>query len=74
MGKNVYWLYSILVDGNAHGSSKNELMEKLAENGIEAKSFFHPLHTMPLYKKYAKTVNSLHQKKFPQLESTYQVS
>jgi perosamine synthetase len=52
--KNVYWLYSILVDRNAYGNGRNELMEKLAENGIETRYFFYPLHTMPPYKKYAK--------------------
>jgi len=52
--KNAYWLYSILVNGNAYGSSRNELMEKLAEKGIETRSFFYPLHVMPPYKKYAK--------------------
>jgi perosamine synthetase len=63
--KNIYWLYSILVNRNAYRFSKNELMEKLAENGIETRSFFYPLHTMPPYKKYAKNC------KFPVSEKLF---
>jgi len=51
--KNVYWLYSILIDEESYGISRDELMEKLAKNGVETRRFFYPVHLMPPYKKYA---------------------
>jgi perosamine synthetase len=51
--KNVYWLYSILVDEKEFGISRDKLMIDLAKNGVEARRFFYPIHTMPLYSKYA---------------------
>jgi len=51
--KNVYWLYSILIDNNSYGVNRDQLMDKLAENGIETRRFFYPVHVMPPYKKYA---------------------
>jgi len=51
--KNVYWLYSILIEDESYGISRNELMEKLAKKGVETRRFFHPMHLMPPYKKYA---------------------
>lgn len=51
--KNVYWLYSILVDDETYGVSRDELMEKLAENRVETRRFFYPMHLMPPYKRYA---------------------
>jgi len=51
--KNVYWLYSILIDSESYGISRDELMNKLAENCVETRRFFYPIHFMPPYKKYA---------------------
>jgi len=51
--KNVYWLYSILIDNNSYGINRDELIDKLAENGIETRPFFYPMHVMSPYKKYA---------------------
>lgn len=51
--KNVYWLYSILVDENSYGINRDKLEEKLAQNGVETRKFFYPMHIMPPYKKYA---------------------
>jgi perosamine synthetase len=51
--KNVYWLYSILIDNKSYGISRDELIDKLAENGIETRRFFYTLHLMPPYKRYA---------------------
>jgi len=51
--KNVYWLYSILIDNEGYGISRDELMNKLAENCVETRRFFYPLHLMPPYKRYA---------------------
>ncbi len=50
--KNVYWMYSILVDKTEFGISRDELMNKLAEKGIETRPFFYPIHEMPPYIKY----------------------
>jgi len=47
--KNVYWMYSILIE-NSFGITKKELMKKLAGNRIETRPFFYPIHTMPPYK------------------------
>ncbi|MEM2990603.1 MAG: DegT/DnrJ/EryC1/StrS family aminotransferase, partial [Halobacteria archaeon] len=52
--KCVYWLYSILIDYKKLGITRDELSEKLENNGIETRKFFYPLHEMPLYQKYAK--------------------
>ena len=51
--KNVYWLYSILIDDKSYGISRNGLMEKLAKNGVETRCFFYPIYLMPPYKRYA---------------------
>ncbi len=51
--KNVYWLYSILVDDKSYGIDRDELIGKLAKNGVETRRFFYPIHIMPPYKKYA---------------------
>jgi len=50
--KNVYWLYSILIDEEKFNLSRDQLMIRLAESGIETRRFFYPIHTMPPYKKY----------------------
>ena len=51
--KNVYWLYSILIGAKKYGISRDDLMEKLAQKGIETRPFFYPMHIMPPYKRYA---------------------
>lgn len=35
------------------GISRDKLMINLAENGVETRRFFYPIHTMPPYSKYA---------------------
>lgn len=47
--KNVYWLYSILIEEN-YPLSRDELILKLKKNGIEARPFFMAVHEMPPYK------------------------
>ncbi len=42
--KNVYWMYSILVD------ERDELMKRLKDKGIETRPFFYPLHQLPHFK------------------------
>jgi len=46
--KNIYWLYSILIE-NKFGISRDNLMNKLDEDGIETRPFFYPIHEMPPY-------------------------
>jgi len=49
--KNVYWMYSILVDKEKFGISRDELMKKLEEKGIETRPFFIPMHQQPIFNK-----------------------
>ena len=48
--KNVYWMYSILIQEN-FGISRDELMRKLELEGIETRTFFYPIHVQPIYAK-----------------------
>jgi perosamine synthetase len=46
---NVHWMYSILVDRERFGMSRDELRRALAERGIETRTFFIPIHCQPVY-------------------------
>ena len=48
--KNVYWLYSILVDK----IPRDEFARILLENEIDTRPFFIPIHLQPPYEKYGK--------------------
>jgi perosamine synthetase len=48
--KNAYWMYSILIDKEKFGMSRDELIEKLKEKGIETRPFFVPMHQQPVFK------------------------
>jgi perosamine synthetase len=48
--KNVYWMYSILIQ-NKFGISRDELMKRLEFEGIETRTFFYPIHVQPIYTK-----------------------
>jgi len=48
--KNVYWMYSILVQ-DSYGIDRDELMNRLELKGVETRPLFYPLHVMPPYKK-----------------------
>ncbi|WP_242343207.1 DegT/DnrJ/EryC1/StrS family aminotransferase [Anaeromyxobacter terrae] len=41
------WLFCITVDAKAFGRTRDELMVLLAEQGIETRPFFRPLHRLP---------------------------
>jgi len=43
--RNVYWMYSILVQ-DAYGRSRDELMAALKERGVDTRPFFCAIHTM----------------------------
>ena len=47
--KNVYWMYSILLEDNLR-LSRAEFMKELEVEGIETRTFFYPVHVQPLYK------------------------
>lgn len=47
--KNVYWMYGILVDEQAYGMNRDQLRRALADNGIETRTFFIPMHCQPVY-------------------------
>jgi perosamine synthetase len=46
--KNVYWMYSILIE-DEFGISRDELVRRLAEKGIETRNFFIPMHRQPVF-------------------------
>jgi perosamine synthetase len=50
---NVFWLYSIVVNGNKQGMERDELVERLLLSGVETRPLFHPLHRMPPYRHFA---------------------
>lgn len=52
-----HWLYCITVDEQAYGHSRNDLMQTLAENGIETRPFFLPLHRLPPFREESQRRN-----------------
>ena len=48
--KNVYWMFSILVNPEKFGMTRDKLMIKLANDGIETRTMFYPMHIQPSYK------------------------
>jgi perosamine synthetase len=48
--KNVYWMYSILVE-REFGLSRDELIKRLKEKGIETRTFFIPMNQQPVFRK-----------------------
>ncbi len=47
--KNVFWMYGILVNAEEYGMNRDELRGVLANNGIETRTFFIPMHCQPIY-------------------------
>ncbi len=47
--KNVYWMYGIMVEKAAYGMNRDELRRALADNGVETRTFFIPMHCQPVY-------------------------
>ncbi len=46
--KNVFWMYGMLVE-EEFGCSRDELRRSLAQQGIETRTFFIPIHFQPIY-------------------------
>jgi len=44
----VYWMYSILLNDDFK-VSRDEVMRRLKEQGIDSRPFFYPIHSMPPY-------------------------
>lgn len=49
--KNVFWLYSVLIEDD-FSLTRDEVIEYLERNGVQARPFFMPIHEMPPYKDY----------------------
>ncbi len=47
------WLYSIIVNEQEYGRSRDELMSLLESEGIETRPFFLPLHRLPPFREEA---------------------
>jgi len=47
--KNVYWLYSVLVNAELFGRNRDDLICSLKEQHIETRPVFQCLHTQPIY-------------------------
>jgi aminotransferase in exopolysaccharide biosynthesis len=46
------WLYSLLIDPVQFGCDRNGILRRFADNGIEARPLWSPLHKMPPYKNF----------------------
>ena len=46
--KNVYWMYCITIE-KEFGISRDDVMKKLKENGVDSRSFFIPMHKQPVF-------------------------
>ncbi len=64
--KNVYWMYGVILSDDVK-LTKQEVMEKLKERGIDTRSFFMPMHKQPVY--YNKTVENV-----PECEGDFSVA
>lgn len=49
--KNVYWMYSILIDKRKFGIGRDEVQKRLFDRGIETRTFFIPMHQQPVFRK-----------------------
>lgn len=45
--ENVYWLSSVVIQDA--GVSRDEVMQRMLDQGIETRPFFYPMHTLPPY-------------------------
>jgi perosamine synthetase len=49
-----FWLMSVLVDEEAYVESRDDLMDRLDEAGVDSRPFFHPLPLLPAYREFAR--------------------
>lgn len=45
-----YWLYSVRVDGERFGATRDQLLARLIDGGVDSRPIWTPLHTMPMYR------------------------
>jgi perosamine synthetase len=45
--KNVYWLFSLVLEGGE--ARRDTVIQTMAEEGIETRPFFYPMHNLPMY-------------------------
>jgi len=48
--RNVYWMYAVLIE-KEFGLSRDEVMGRLHEAGVDTRSFFIPVHEQPVFAK-----------------------
>lgn len=48
--KNVYWMYTVLIDEVKFGRSRDEVARHLSEAGIETRPAFVPMHQQPVFR------------------------
>ena len=51
--RNSYWMVSVIVDAQATGLERDEIMRRLGEAGIDTRPLFYPLHEMAPYRPHA---------------------
>ncbi len=47
--RTIFWIFSMLVDADVAGMTRDELSQRLHQLGIETRPLFHPLHEQPPY-------------------------
>jgi perosamine synthetase len=46
--RNVYWMYAVIVEDD-FGMSRDELMKRLKDKGVDTRTFFIPVHRQPVF-------------------------
>ncbi|HAH22103.1 MAG TPA: aminotransferase DegT [Candidatus Omnitrophica bacterium] len=49
--KNVYWMYSLLIDKKATGFTRDAFRAQLLKEGVDTRAFFFPMHKQPVFLK-----------------------
>jgi len=47
---STFWMYTVLVNGAEYGLDSRRLLEKLADERIQTRPFWHPVHDLPPYR------------------------
>jgi len=47
---STFWLYTVLIDRSAYGRSSRDLMHRLADEGIQSRPLWRPLHRLEPYR------------------------
>lgn len=50
--RNSYWINCVVLNGHLP-ISRDKMMERLSERGIETRPFFYPMHSLPMYRQFA---------------------